>query len=834
MRKIVLILILGLFSGVFAQEEKLDLNTAKLEELQKLPIAAELVNEIYNYITYKKFLTSIYEIRSLKGMTQEQFDTLKSLVRVEPAVEKDDYTRRLIELQYLIERYSNDDGARQDDEYVDRLLRPVSLKKVRYSDLNGLSGVTPIDAASIITFIKNDGKINSERDLRGIDGLSHFGYTNSKSFLDYNERVDDRFHFSYRMKLSNLPSLGTEDQTTIGASLNNSLDRPNVLHKIRFSKENIKSGIAYQRRFNEDEGFSDGPTLKWYHGYENIGNKDFELKKIYFGNYHVSWGQGLVMENTDTFSSRSSGFGFQKRVDGVIGDLSDTEEFAFRGIAFEAYVKNFRLLGFASLDKKDAILDQKPGENDWDAYFVSNFRRDINFVDDNGILVSDSLVMKKDFVKEFTFGGQLRYEFAPGINLGASFYESQYNKELSPRIENLIRTTELDGVETIDNEIKNRYASRNANTVFGKDTAYRRVVGTDFQIVRENVSLQGEVASLLDYNTTIGIETDSTKNLSFADSPKAIVLSGYVQYENFDFLALYRNYDRRFDNPYNRGFANYAANKGTVVEDDYRDLSPDFVLLQENSYAPQHEEGMFFASRFQASRRVTLSLNYDVWSRKPDNADNYRFVTTVELRPTFNFRLRYRNKFQSRDFTNAFSKNGFDNIENIFTARMLLSKRNTLELGYFLSSVKFRVRPRLSNTVLTDEKGGGPSIFGDAGDNSEVISFAFNHNYSERLELKLWAGIYRGFFWSFEDTHFGVFDGNGIRYRALVTSYLTPNIALKLHYIVDQQLEIRNHEARTYNATQPEGASSTGPDYFGDRINKSPDNVFFIQFDYNF
>lgn len=833
--KYTLLFLLFSFSFGFANENLLDLNRATLEQIESLPIPKESAKDIYDYITYKKYLDSIYEIRYVNGMTQETFDKLKDLVKVEPVEYENEYTKRLVELQWLVERYTEEDGSRQNDEYLELLLKPTKLKDARYSELNRLSGVSPIDAAAVIKHVDKGIKVRNVRDLRNIEGLSNFGYRNTRNFIDFSEEEDNDFHLSYRTTISNLPYFSGDDEATtdiIGST--NNLDRPHVLHKLRFSKGNMKSGVAYHRRAGEDAGFSDGPTVKWYHGFEKIGNKDYELRKLYFGNYHISWGQGLVMENTDSFSSRSTGLGFRKRTDGVIGDLSSTDEFALKGMAFEGYIKNFRLLGFASLDKKDVVNDTKPGENAWDGYFISDSRNDLPFFDDNGIIVSDSLVVEKDQVKEFTYGGQIQYSFQPGINLGLSFYESQYNKELTPRIENLIRTSELDRVETIDNEIKNRYASKGANTVFGKNTAYRRIVGTDFQFVRGNYSFQGEVASLLDYRNTNGFENDTTKALGFKDSPKAVVLSSYIQYDTFNFLVLYRNYDRRFDNPYNRGFANYAGFKGTIAEDDFRVLNPNMLLLQENSYTPQAEEGMFFATRYQPSRRFVVSLNYDIWTRKPDFADNFRFVTNIEFRPTFNLRLRWRNKLQSRDASNGLSKNGFDNNENIFTARMLLSKRNQIELKYFISSIKFRSRPRLSNTTLTDNQGGGNSIFGNVGDNSEVLSFAVNHNFSEKLKLKLWAGIYRGFFWAFEDTHFGVFDGNGIRYRALLTSAITPNISMRLHYIVDHQLEIRNHEARDFNAIAPEGASSTGSDYFGDRVDKSPENVFFLQFDYNF
>ena len=54
---------------------------------------------------------------------------------------------------------------------------------------------------------------------------------------------------------------------------------------------------------------------------------------------------------------------------------------------------------------------------------------------------------------------------------------------------------------------------------------------------------------------------------SIKDSdPEAFVLSSYFQFDNFNLLALYRNYDLRYDNPYQRSFSNYQRYKTSIFE----------------------------------------------------------------------------------------------------------------------------------------------------------------------------------------------------------------------------------------------------------------------------
>ncbi len=69
-----------------------------------------------------------------------------------------------------------------------------------------------------------------------------------------------------------------------------------------------------------------------------------------------------------------------------------------------------------------------------------------------------------------------------------------------------------------------------------------RVRGFDFSTVIANIAIQGEYGEMLKDNNL----------LLFGRSPSAMVLSAYAQFENFNILTLYRNYDLKYDNPYQR------------------------------------------------------------------------------------------------------------------------------------------------------------------------------------------------------------------------------------------------------------------------------------------
>ena len=68
----------GLAAGVTVvhADEPLDLNQATLEEIMKLPIDAADARAIWEHREYRAYFSSIYELRTIPGVTQEELDAL--------------------------------------------------------------------------------------------------------------------------------------------------------------------------------------------------------------------------------------------------------------------------------------------------------------------------------------------------------------------------------------------------------------------------------------------------------------------------------------------------------------------------------------------------------------------------------------------------------------------------------------------------------------------------------------------------------------------------------------------------------------------------------------
>ena len=77
MKKIKLIIISILLYGIvsaqesqdkYSPENQLDINSATLEQIQKLPVTREIAKKLYNRILYKGDFGSIYQLLDIEGM----------------------------------------------------------------------------------------------------------------------------------------------------------------------------------------------------------------------------------------------------------------------------------------------------------------------------------------------------------------------------------------------------------------------------------------------------------------------------------------------------------------------------------------------------------------------------------------------------------------------------------------------------------------------------------------------------------------------------------------------------------------------------------------------
>ncbi|NIW80967.1 MAG: hypothetical protein GWN16_16540, partial [Calditrichae bacterium] len=137
-----------------------------------------------------------------------------------------------------------------------------------------------------------------------------------------------------------------------------------------------------------------------------------------------------------------------------------------------------------------------------------------------------------------------------------------------------------------------------------------------------------------------------------------------------------------FDNPYQRSFSNYRRFKRTIFEDFFYLQSDFYSQLYSNSPQPQAEEGFYFLSRYQMSRKFILTLEYDNWQRLADDVSQYRLRGTLEFRPIYPLRIDLRQKYQGRETDNNQTLEFFNNFSFRGRIRFRLSRFDELGLLY--------------------------------------------------------------------------------------------------------------------------------------------------------
>jgi len=740
---------------------KVDLNTASLSELKQLPITEAQARDIYEYRTFVKILDSIYDLREIASIDQRTLNKLKPLVVVSLYTETDDAVIRREEIRYLLERMNSNEGSSEGmaDVWQDFLMTPQNVNRMHFDDLISLPNVSAVDAVAILKRVARGDTIADNRDLRNTPGVSYYGYSNLRNYVYYQEPpVKKRLMFDAQMQYFTRPyeegqydmlheafvpkdfgnswvTIPHDKRISYWGYFNVDQVQPDFMAKLRVRYgNNFKAGIMnYSPKANsgllfagEDIETSDRKYLsesKYYAGYENSrlpGMNNTSLK-LYLGHYRATYGEGLVMENTDFYSARKTGFGFSKRIMGITPDLSRTQEYALKGAAVELKNPLFGASFFVSQDDKDALAyinedgsyvmrddfgnDIFSDENG--QYYLENGVRMYTYDDgspvksdkrklfsyvnptlpyDNDTLIEAeqwfnatlnptppsgqsyvpfampyiNLATRKDAMREKLWGTHLQVSPFIGTRLGFTTYTALYDNALQ---------------KSMNSEVSNMYSTQTDN--YSRN--FRRVIGFDGGTVLGHTAIQGEYAELT-------VEGEDHK---LGDDPKAWLVSAHSQFENLYFLTLLRNYDVGFENPYSNSFSEHERFDDTILEKNiYALTNPSISDIFQNSNQSAPERGVYFETRYKFNNYFTIGRSYlDLWERLSDGRRSVRFQSELEFRPLYQLGMRLRYKNQVNRYDDLAERGVSKTNEYTLAVRTFLSNRDFLELEYRYNTV---------------------------------------------------------------------------------------------------------------------------------------------------
>ena len=813
----------------------LDINQATPDEIRALPIPGAVAEAILDHRTYVAPFASLFELLAVPGMTPELLQRLRPLIATTPVfvstrLEEEDEERRTGELNALVQRLLAEEGVSEGlvDSYIDHIKEPPNLNQMDLFDLLALQNVSPVDAVAVLKEHDQAGRIENARQLRAAQGLSYWGFRNLRDYVRYDDPRPrwDRPSVDYQFRVYNTPYLLDDqdileeniigdtqglapdqkdafrsyDLNTYAGRLDLDGSDPYLTQKLRVRDRFLRAGVLAHRNLGEQAW---NETAKWFLAVEDLPPRatplgPLRLHGLVVGNYTVSFGQGLVMDATDFFMARRTGYGYSVRPTGLRVDLSRTEEYALRGAAVEWSLGRLRATSFVSRDDKDAILNPDGSFNSYIRMvprlsddLLAGIRNDIAAGVFAGRGDTSAFLPMRDVMDERIFGTNLKVQLARGAWLGMTgmeihTYNRRFDTPAADRWDPRPTTLVIDPgrLEDRDAEIGAGYDSR----ALGR---YRRIWGVDGQGVWRNLAVAGEYAKL---------DTASTGSAwlpLFSRGPQAFVAHAYLQYENLNALVLYRDYDLGFDNPYDRSFSEDTRFEQTILDGNaFRLKNPYWAELARFVPQPKAERGWYFSTRYQISRQLTLSgLEYDTWTRKADGAGLWRLVARIEYRPLFPVRLRLRQSVSNRHDDRPDDIRAYTAWDSRFELLANLSGYDQVKFLYATSNVKFAARGRLSGPASGgDVQGDTTAVRGVPG---HALQGMITHNFNSYLAVTLSSTVYDGFLYNYEDNEFVVVDGTGIRTWLLLRSRLSNRFAWRLRWTQDHTLartfvDIRN------------------------------------------
>ena len=827
---------------------KININKANMIELNQLPLSNEKINLIYNYLNLFGEIGSIYELLSIDEIDAEDFNILKKHViikkrnRLKPnfknihnrnnpkeSLTNEEYQSLLIKNNYDYngKRLLSYDGTPNEsgsEYHVDYYFNSRNINNISFNKLVSFKNVSPMDAVAVM-MQKKRGDIRGSFQLKNSPGISYYGYKNLLKYVDYS---DNSNAYTFRLGFlttdyevqSNLEDAVETANNVI--NINNSI--PYTITKASLVKNLsndsfIKVGLLRQNNLGDPVNiYNDKCSVMLSNNFSN--NRKIRIDKLILGNYTAAFGQGIVFDSRDSYNRNRTGYKFDKRNLGFYTDMTTGHEFTLNGLAIESSLSEyFDISFFFSKDKRDAVINE-------DGSFSSLIVLDNRFgygYSGNKDKIYENMI---ESLEEVTYGGNIMFSSKYNkLRFGVNLYESLYDRELDPQfLETIIGgdDPEYQGdsryltyySNSADPEIESLYHSNAISSDswlinWDKTASRRQVTGLEFSYIVGKMSLQLEYGEL----------NLSDKFMKLFDGdPHAYIFSSFIKFDTFDFIMLYRDYDIDYDNPYQRSFSEYQFGKTTILEDSYWLEDPIFENLYSNNPRPQAERGIYIESRYQFYKTLIGSIEYDIWTRKADEARYFNIVTKLDWNPLFNYRINFRYKWKGRGIDNINHPSPFYAREARIRFNLRLSNFNNMELLYSWSSVSFNPKPRLiynSNPFIYEMSTGG------VGSPDHSLGVSFSHNFDDDLNVKFGVLYAGGFMWYIEDDTFVLLDDQS---RTWVSFNFSPEKSMSLKFLLSYA--VKNPTTTVYSGQTDLGNNINNPFSFNEKLS------YKIQIDY--
>ena len=833
----------------FIYTSKVDINNVDYNELVRIPIDKEKVFLIYNFLNAYGQIESIYDLLYIRDLNESDIDILKKNIiikksdKLKPHLKPynhigkkpneylsfEKYQSLLMKNNYdyngkRLLSYDSTPHESGSEYHVDYYYNPHNINYASFNELVSFKNVSPMDVVAVL-MQKDRGEIKGSFQLKNSPGISYYGYKNLLRYVDYNDNTNAytfRLGFlstDYKIQ-ANLEDAAESAENVINTdnSIPYTITKASLIKNVSNSSF-IKLALLRQNNLGDPSHvYNDKYSIMLKKVYKD--NSIIKLNKIIFGNYTAAFAQGVVFDSRDSYNRNRTGYKFDKRKIGIYSDMTTGHQFTLKGLSLEGSLSEyFNFTFFYSKDKRDAIINQ---DGSFSSLIILDNRFGYGYTGNTSKIYENMI----ESLNEVTYGGNIT--FSSNYNrtrFGINLYESLYDRELDPQfLETIIGgdDPEYQGDDryltyysnSADAEIESLHHSSSSPSdswllSWDKTASRRQITGLEF------TQIFGKMCFQLEY----GELNNSDKYMKLFDGdPKAYVASSFIKFDTFDFIMLYRDYDIDFDNPYQRSFSEYQFGKTTILEDSYWLEDPIYENLYSNNPKPQAERGIYIESRYQFHKTLIGSVEYDVWTRKADEARYFNIVTKLDWNPLFNYRVNFRYKWKGRGIDNIHHPSPFYSREARIRFNLRLSNFNNMELLYAWSSVSFNPKPRLvynSNPLIYEMS------TGDVGGPDHSLGVSFSHNFDESLNVKLGVLYAGGFMWYIEDDTFVLLEDQS---RTWVSFNYAPENSMSLKFLLSYA--VKNPTTTVYSGQTDLGNNIDNPFSFNEKLS------YKIQIDY--
>ena len=402
------------------------------------------------------------------------------------------------------------------EEFAQLAANPVLVNYASFEELARIRLLSDFQIQSLINYIHKNGPLLSTYELQFVYGfdeelvrliLPFIDLQNTERAIpaDLNKKLASGKHQVFMRSIRKFDKESDNPPNT-----NSILGNPTKLY-LRYDyryKRKIRWGFTAEKDAGEE--FFKGINkygFDFYSAHLQINNFGF-VKNLSIGDYHLRFGQGLVLWSGFSFGKTSMALDIKKRAAGITGYRSTDENRFFRGIATTLTHKNIDLSFFYSGKKIDGNITE------YDS--TLNKAITISSLQTSGDHSLAGLASDKDAVVEQVFGTNLTMNFNK-VKTGLTFAHTWLDTELNP-----------------PDRYYNQFYFR------GKQLTH---LSGDYQLLIKRINLYGEAAYC--FGRGWAILNGALFNVS----------------SEFSLAMLYRNFEKEYFSLYGNAFAESSGGR---------------------------------------------------------------------------------------------------------------------------------------------------------------------------------------------------------------------------------------------------------------------------------